>query len=71
MNIRSFAEVLADRQGGIEIKPGKLRSKMLTRDEVMEIFGEVPEYTVRYGLVISVTLQKNGNYKLTVRGERD
>jgi len=71
MNIRSFAEVLADRQGGMEIKRGKLRSKMLTRDEVMKIFGEVPEYTVRYGLVISVTSQKNGNYTLTVRRKRD
>ena len=71
MNLRSFANVLTGWQGGINVKPGKAYKKELTRDEVMEIFGEVPECTVRYGLVISVTLQKNGNYKLTVKRERD
>ena len=71
MNMRNFADLLADKEGGIYIKPGKSRSKMLTRDEVMEIFGEVPNYSVRYGLIISVVLQKDGNYKLTVRRERN
>jgi len=70
MNLRSFANVLASCQGGIEIKPGKSRSKMLTRDEIMEIFGKVPNYSIRYGLIVSVVLQKDSKYKLTVRKER-
>ena len=71
MNMRSFASILADREGGIEIKPEQSRSKILTRDEVMEIFGEVPNYSIRYGFTISVVLQKGDKYKLTVRRERN
>jgi|AntAceMinimDraft_12_1070368.scaffolds.fasta_scaffold224241_2 hypothetical protein len=72
MNIRSFAEVLADRQGGIQTKANRVYKKELTRDEVMEIFGEVPEYSIRYGLIISVTLQReSGKYELAVKEERN
>jgi len=70
MNIRSFAEVLADRQGGIYIKPGKTYKKELTRDEVLKAFGEVPEYTIQYGFVISVQYVENDKYVVTVRRER-
>ena len=71
MNMRNFADILAKRQGGIYLKPGKSYKKVLTRDEVSEIFGEIPDYTVRYGLVISVTPLSSGRYELVVRRERN
>ena len=70
MNIQSFAEVLADRQGGIYLKPGKTYKKELTHNAVMEIFGEVPEYTIRYGFVISVERMEDDKYVVAVRREK-
>jgi len=54
MNLRNFANVLADRQGGINIRPGQIKSKELTREQVIKIFGEIPERSIQYGYVISV-----------------
>lgn len=69
MNLRSFANVLAGWQGGINIRPGQARSKELTRGQVLEIFGEVPERSIQCGYIISVSSMKNGNYKVVVRRE--
>jgi len=70
MDLRSFANVIADKQGGIYLRPGKSYRKVLTREQVIKAFGEVPEYTIRYGLVISVTPLSNGQYEIIVRKER-
>ncbi len=40
MNLRSFAEILAQRQGGIRLKPGQSCRVRLTGDDVKRIFGE-------------------------------
>ncbi|MBW2646203.1 MAG: hypothetical protein JRE23_08510 [Deltaproteobacteria bacterium] len=69
MNLRNFANVLADRQGGINIRPCQVKSKELTREQVIKIFGEVPECSIQYGYVISVSVMKNENYKVVVRRE--
>jgi len=71
MDLRSFADVLSSRQGGIYLKPGKSYKKVLTRAQVIKAFGEVPDYTVRYGLVISVTPLSDGRFRVVVRRERD
>jgi len=70
MELRSFARVLAERQGGVHLKPGKAYRKVLTREQVIKAFGEVPSYAVRYGLRISVTPLKDGNYEIVVTKER-
>jgi len=70
MELRTFATVLATRQGGIYLKPGKSYRKILTRDQVIKAFGDVPEYTVRYGLLISVTPLTNGRFEVVVRREK-
>jgi len=71
MNIRSFAEVIADTQGGIHIKPGHSRSHVLTRERVMEIFGEIPECSIQYGYTISVSKLENDMYRVIVRREKE
>ena len=71
MDLRSFADVLASRQGGIYLKPGSSYKKVLTRDQVIKTFGEVPDYTVRYGLAILVTPLSDGRFRVVVRRERD
>ena len=69
MNIRSFAKVLADRQGGIHIKPGHTRSHVLTEKKVLEIFGEIPEYSIQYGFIISVKRVEDNKYIVIVKRE--
>jgi len=70
MNIGSFAEVLADRQGGIKIELGKVYKKELTRNEALKAFGEVPQYTIQYGLAISVRHLESDRYMVTVKREK-
>jgi len=67
MELRSFAQVLASKQGGIYLKPGKSYRRVLTRQEVVEIFGEVPEYSIRYGLSISVNKLSEDSYEVIVK----
>jgi hypothetical protein len=66
MDLRSFADVLASRQGGIYLKPGKPYRRVLKRQEVIEIFGGVPEYSVRYGLAILINKLDDDNYEVLV-----
>ena len=67
MNIRSFANVLADRQGGIYIKPGQTRSHVLSKEKVLEIFGEIPKCSIRYNYVISVSELEDHMYRVVVK----
>ncbi|MBW2646503.1 MAG: hypothetical protein JRE23_10045 [Deltaproteobacteria bacterium] len=70
MNIRGFAEVLADRQGGIYIKPGQAHSHVLTKKKVLEIFGEIPTYSIQYNYVISVSGLEDDMYQVVVKREK-
>jgi len=70
INFKSFSEVLVKRQGGINLKPGCSLTTELTEEEVKAIFGGIPNYTVRYGLLISVTPLNNGCYKVVVKRGR-
>jgi len=67
MNLKGFADVLATRQGGIYLKPGKTYRRVLSRAEVVKAFGGVPEYTVRYGLSISVNRLDEDSYEVVVK----
>ena len=67
MNTRSFAEVLAGRQGGIYIKPGQTRSHLLSKEKVLEIFGEIPKYSIQYNYSISVSNLENHMYRVVVK----
>ena len=69
MNMRSFASILADREGGIYLEPGHTRSNELTGLQVEKIFGEIPVISVQYGYTVSVHALKNGNYEVVVRRE--
>jgi len=71
MDLRSFSEILARRQGGIYLRPGRSYRRVLTREEVIEIFGGVPDYTVRYGLSISISKLSDESYEVVVRRTKD
>jgi len=71
LNMRNFADILASKQGGIYLKPGRAYKRVLSRAEVIEIFGDVPEYSVRYGLRISVNKLDDDNYEVTVKRSRN
>ena len=65
MNLKNFVDILNLREEK-EIKPWRPHKKIVTREEVMEIFGEVPDYTVRYGLAVLVTPLSDGRFRVTV-----
>jgi len=70
MDIRSFANVLSSWHGEISIKPGQARTKELTEEQVLKIFGVIPKRSIQCGYVITVSAMTNGNYKVVVRRER-
>lgn len=69
MNLRSFAEILASRQGGVNLKPGHSITKELSADQVKEIFGHIPAAVSGYGVTITVRPTAKGTYRLTVNME--
>ncbi|RLB07072.1 MAG: hypothetical protein DRG59_06920 [Deltaproteobacteria bacterium] len=69
MDLRSFAKVLAERQGGVQLRPGRSISKELPAEVVKNIFGDVPSAIAAYGVIITLRPLDNGNYKITVRME--
>ena len=69
MNLRSFAKVLAERQGGVHLRPGRSISKELPAEDVKRIFGDVPSAIAAYGVIITLKRLDNGNYRITVRME--
>lgn len=66
-NLKSFAEVLASRQGGVGLKPGRSYKTVLTEAQVREIFGEIPTARVAYGVFFNLQQVRNGEYEVTVR----
>jgi len=71
MDLRSFAEILAKRQGGIKLKPGRSITKELSGKEVRDIFGYIPSAVAAYGVVITIKPIANGRYRVTVRMEEE
>ncbi len=69
MDLRSFTEILAKRQGGVRLKPGRCVSKDLTGDEVERIFGSKPAAYVAHGLMIAIRRIGNDRYRVTVTRE--
>jgi len=44
--------------------------RILTREEVIDIFGEVPNYTVRYSLSISINKLNDERYEVVLKRGR-
>ena len=70
INFKTFSDVLAKRQGEVYLKPGKVYKRILTREEVIDIFGEVPNYTVRYSLSISINKLNDERYEVVLKRGR-
>jgi len=68
MKFKSFADVLAQWQGGIDLKPGRPLVQDLTEAEVIAIFGYIPTaQSLPDGTLITCRKLREGMYRLIVR----
>jgi hypothetical protein len=67
MNSRSFAKLLAEWQGGVRLEPGRPFSRILTEDQVKQIFGYIPAAVAMENLLITCRIIKPGLYRLTIK----
>jgi len=69
-NLRSFSQILAERQGGIRLEPGQSVSKKMAKFRIREIFGkEIVAYSST-GLTITIREISKDECKVTVsRGD--
>lgn len=68
-NLRSFADVLAKLQGGINLKPGQTLTLELSEEEVEKIFDGKPAAFAGHGLIIQIKKTAGENMKLVIRRE--
>jgi hypothetical protein len=68
-NLRTFAQILAERQGGISLKPGRTYVRELTEDQVIAIFGDIPAAVATPYVTINFREIKPGVYQLVARLE--
>jgi len=66
LNMKSFAEVLASRQGGVHLKPGRPVILEMTETEVRKVFGYIPAAVCAYGVTVMIrnTGEKSYNVKI-------
>ena len=65
-NFRTFTKILAEQQGGINLKPGKPYVKHLTEAQVREIFGEIPAAFLMSNILITFEEVEPGSYRLVI-----
>lgn len=68
-NLRSFSNILAERQGGVRLKPGRSYVRDLTEAQVKEIFGDIPAAVATSYVTITVREIKPGMYQIVARIE--
>jgi hypothetical protein len=69
LNLRSFAQILAEQQGGVRLKPGKTYVRELTEAQIREIFGDIPAAVATSYVTINVREIKPGIFQLLARLE--
>ena len=67
MRPKNFADVLAQWQGGIDLKPGRSYVKILTKAEVLKIFGGIPTALTIGNTLVNLQEIKPEMFKLTAR----
>ena len=66
-NLRGFAEILAEMQGGVRLKPGRSYRTVITEAQVREIFGGIPAARAGYGLIFNLKDLGNGEFEINIR----
>jgi hypothetical protein len=67
-NLRSFSEILAQKQGEIRLKPGRSYVKNLTEAQVKEIFGgEIPSALAIGNIIVNVRKIEHEIYRIIIR----
>jgi len=69
LNMRSFAEILASRQGGVRLDPGRSITRDLTGEEVERIFGSKPAAYAAHDLIITLRNVGKDHYRMTIKRE--
>lgn len=68
-DLRNFSQILAERQGGIRLKPGRSYVFELTESEVLEIFGSIPVAVATSYVTVRVREFKPKNYRIMIKLE--
>jgi len=69
MDLRSFSEILAKRQGGIRLKPGRPVVLDMTTEEVERVFGSIPAAVTAYGVTVMIRRIGKDSYKVKIKLE--
>ena len=69
LNMRNFADILASRQGGVRLDPGRSITRDLTGEEVERIFGSEPAAYAAHGLIITLRKIGKDRYRMTIKRE--
>jgi len=67
MNLKSFSEVLAKKQGGIRLKPGRPVVLDMTAEEIKKVFGSIPTAVAAYGLTVMIRKVGKDSFKVKVK----
>ncbi|HAY23091.1 MAG TPA: hypothetical protein DCY27_13215 [Desulfobacterales bacterium] len=67
--MRSFSELLAERQGAVSLKPGRPAVKFATGAKLKEMFGEIPAATTVGNLLVTTQCvdDRHDIYKVVIR----
>ena len=69
IDLRSFSEILAKRQGGVKLKPGRPVVLDMTAEEVRKVFGSIPAAVTAYGVTVMIRRIGNDSYKVKIKLE--
>lgn len=69
MDLRSFSDILAKRQGGVKLKPGRPVVLDMTAEEVRKVFGSIPAAVTAYGVTVMIWRIGNDSYKVKIKLE--
>jgi len=68
LNLRSFAEILAEMQGGIRLQPGRSYVFEFTEEQIKKIFeGEIPAALAIGNVILTIRRTKTGTHRIVVR----
>jgi len=70
MDLRSFAKILAERQGGVRLKPGRPVVLDMRAEEIERIFGSIPSAVTAYGVTVLIRRVGKDSFKVKIKLEK-